>query len=387
MILLGCSSPVKTDYILNTNILNKTLIYKISRGREGQLYPIKDSYKKGLVAVYKDTLINKKTFYCIAESVFTKNLISIDTLINNYKIYIGKDSVIILCDSGIPEIGLFKQLKSNQENLKHLQQELYYYSCLLLPLQVGNSWYVAPQKTANGAKARKKVVGEEDIITSLGTFHTWKIEWDWSETLLNSYGLKRTEWIDNNNLIKREFNLGVFVPYDDLDDSSGLEVAMVEKTEYIGNNIDSIKGLVPFINDKNQDSVFKYILLNWDYSKFKNWLNAYDQDVFGTYVQDDICDTLNAFTKCVWGKSAYDIDPMGIYGTNAMSIINEETFPTKKEDFSDWKMFMAFALNARFIQGWSDCDFNWTNTNTYKAHPYPFGQSKLRNGILSYIYY
>ena len=369
---------------------------------------------------YADTIIRGKKYYCFKETYYNQGFFEIDTFITWFHVHYGTDSVIVLNTKnqgillgtlfgigkrgGFPQKYLFnhRRTSGNSNFYSRLYEKTEFYSItgsrydssafsdcyypLTFPLEPGQVWYYRPPKDPNGnLPIKRKYLGKEIIGLPRGPIETWKLEWDWSPSFLDEFGLIGYDWWTEFGIVKRYFDIGTCTTT--ILDKYGVWIDDVVESYEINSFLEESPLVIPklktIISKEQLDAAILTVSQYWDFIVFRTWCDTcikfcairpeYQVQLENLHYEIDYV------IFCVWGDTTVPF-------SSQINYLQTHVLPLNADDFHYYNGFLRFVVSSPFIvQGWKDCDFNW------RVNDKPFtdttdmvflsGKSKMRDEL------
>lgn len=366
------------------DIIGKTWAYQILYLSKVNPFFFDTTYNWIFHECVKETTFNDKKWFHFKETVFRRELFNTDTSFNEYAIHIGIDSMYIFdYENNYPVFQIYRNMQQNQFGLIN-DINGFRYCTIVFPLDdnTSKSWYLNEYDTSSNAFNVKKIyVGQEEINVIGGTFCTWKIKWDWSETWVED--LSRYDWVSENGIVLSETDYGSSLITNEWFDSIG-SFNLKENVEYIGEKVENVV-ITPYYNKTFRDSLAGVILNYWSFEKYSTWLKAhiesnYISSIEGFESYDLDSSRIASLVSSIWGIGFSTLEELN-------NIIDSAEFPTSIDSLYSLNNFVELVIvYEQFVQGWDDCDLIWQTSGTSTDHPHPFGQSKKKDELLAFLY-
>ena len=356
-----------------------------------------------------DTMIDGKLFYRIRETHTSVGMYDVHTSVNVQYVYPGNDSVIVYSpkDSGGVIVGIFKRRNAGHhaqapiapyvwrgQPYAHLASPQYdtsafadRYCPLIYPLTESSSWYYRPDEGFSGDRPIVlRCRGRDTISVPAGLFAAWKVQWDWSFTAFAGVVDEAYDWITGFGFVRRYWDLGSAL-YTTRDGQS-VSVSYYDIFEYCGDARETIPVLEPLLPPEAIDSALTAAWPHWSFDEYRFWYSALVHycDTVTTYCF--ACDTgwghvaASALAEAVWGDTLRSFSGASAYFDTA-------TFPLTIDSLTDPSRFLwSIVDNDAFVQGWRDCDFNWSTSTAplQQGVLLPYGNSEKRRKIAADLY-
>jgi len=337
----------------------------------------------------------------------------VDTSVGMQYVYPGDDSVIVYAprDSGRVTLGIFKhrgvdrydrdvlarpialELRQGRPFVRLASAEYDTttfadrYCPVIYPLTESSAWYYRPDKDLN---AEVPIVlrcrGLDTVSVPAGVFSAWKLEWDWSLTILDGAVNAAYDWVTHFGYVRRYWDVGS-MPYN-ARDGRVVGVYHYDIFEYCGDNREVIPALEPLLPREAIDSALASAWPRWDFDSYRLWYAALTHfcDTVTSYCS--ACDTTwgyvpgSELAEAVWGDTLRSFAEINSY-------LDTAPFPSSIDSLDNPRHFLRAIVDSdEYMQGWSDCDFDWRApaSPVQQGAECPYGQSVTHLEIAGALY-